>query len=90
MIWFNYNYITFSEVIKNMKLLLNYWFIEIIILIIGILFIISTIFYILPIIKVYLNYKKSTLEKAKKKELIRKIALQKDIDDKIAKELNIQ
>jgi len=90
MIWFNYNYITFSEVIKNMKLLLNYWFIEIIILIIGILFIISTIFYILPIIKVYLNYKNTTKDKAKKKELIRKIALQKDIDDKIAKELNIQ
>jgi len=29
-------------------------------------------------------------EKSKKRELIRKIALQKDIDDKIAKELNIQ
>lgn len=89
MIWFNYNYITFSEIIKNMKLLLNYSFIEIIILIISIILIIFTIFYILPIINIYLIYRKNLKEKNKKKELLRKIVLQKDIDDKISKDLNM-
>ncbi|MDD3793820.1 MAG: hypothetical protein PHI37_03345 [Candidatus Gracilibacteria bacterium] len=72
-----------------MKLLLDYGLIEIIVLIIGILFIISTIFYVFPIIKIYLNYKSTLKEKNKKRDLIRKIALQKDLEDKIAKEINI-
>lgn len=89
MIWFEYKYKTFSEIIKNIKIFTNYSTYELIILIISIFIILLLIIYIIPIIKVYFNYKKILKEKSKKKEFLRKISLQKDIEDQIAKEINI-
>ena len=89
MIWFEYKYITFSEIIKNIKIFTDYSTYELIILIISVFIILLLINYIIPIIKVYFNYKKVLKEKSKKKEFLRKISLQKDIEDQIAKEINI-
>ncbi len=89
MIWFEYKYNTFSEVIKNIKILSQYSIIDIITLLSLIVIIILFVFYIIPISKVYINSQKLKKEKAKKRDFLRKIALQKDIEDQIAKEINI-
>ncbi|NCO32131.1 hypothetical protein GW891_05195 [bacterium] len=47
------------------------------------------IFYILPFFKLYLEEKKKIKEKNRKRDFLKKIALQKDIEDKIAKQINI-
>lgn len=89
MILFEYKYITFFEVINNIKTIYNYTNIEIAFLLLWISIILLLILYIIPFIKIYFDYKKIMKEKNNKKELLKKIKLQKDIEDKIAKELNI-
>lgn len=90
MIWFEYKYNTFSEVIKNIKILTQYSVVDLIMLFSLLIVIILFIFYIIPISKVYIDSQKLKKEKAKKREFLRKISLQKDIEDKIAKEINIR
>lgn len=89
MIWFEYKYISFIEVIDKMKTFNNYSFIELIVLASSITIMILLILYILPFLKLYLEEKKKLKEKNRKREFLKKIALQKDIEDKIAKEINI-
>lgn len=89
MIWFEYKYISFIEVIDKMKTFNNYSFIELIVLVFSITTIILLILYIMPFIKIYMDEKKKIKEKNRKREFLKKIALQKDIEDKIAKEINI-
>lgn len=89
MILFEYKYITFFEVINNIKTIYNYTNIEIAFLLLWISIILLLILYIIPFIKIYFDYKKIMKEKNNKKELLKKIKLQKDIEDRIAKELNI-
>jgi len=54
MIWFNYKYLSFIEVIDNIKTFNNYSFIELIVLVLSITIMILLIFYILPFFKLYL------------------------------------
>ena len=89
MIWFNYKYLSFIEVIDNIKTFNNYSFIELIVLVLSITIMILLIFYILPFFKLYLDEKKKIKEKNRKRDFLKKIALQKDIEDKIAKQINI-
>lgn len=89
MIWFEYKYITYLEVVKKMKIIIDYSIIEIIILLISVFLILWFILYIIPIINVYLENNKLIKEKNKKKNLLKKISLQRNIEDKIAKEINI-
>lgn len=89
MIWFEYKYISFNEVIDKMKTFNNYSFIELIVLVLSISIMILLIFYILPFLKLYLDENKKTKEKNRKRDFLKKIALQKDLEDKIAKEINI-
>jgi len=89
MLWFEYKYITFSEIIKNIKIFTDYSTYELIILIIAVFIILLLTIYIIPIIAVYINSQKIKKEKIRKRDLLRKISLQKNIEDKIAKELNI-
>ena len=58
MIWFNYKYLSFIEVIDNIKTFNNYSFIELIVLVLSITIMILLIFYILPFFKLYLEEKK--------------------------------
>lgn len=89
MIWFEYKYITFSEVIKSIKLITSYNYIELMILFLWVFLTIIFVLYIIPTISVYNEYKKAERIKLKRKEFLKKIALQKNIEDKIAKEINI-
>ena len=89
MIWFNYKYLSFIEVIDNIKTFNNYSFIELIVLVLSSTIMILLIFYILPFFKLYLEEKKKIKEKNRKRDFLKKIALQKDIEDKIAKQINI-
>lgn len=90
MIWFEYNYNTYTQVIDNINLVYNYNIWNYIVLITWIIFIIFFSKYIIPLIKIFKENKKEEKEKKKKKDLIKKIILQKDIEDSISKELNIK
>jgi hypothetical protein len=52
--------------------------------------IILSILYFIPIFKIKLINNRKDKEKKEKKELLRKISLQKNIEESIAKELNIK
>ncbi|NVP17912.1 hypothetical protein HUU51_04300 [Candidatus Gracilibacteria bacterium] len=87
---FEYKYITFLDVINNITIIYDYSIIEFIILVIGLIFILVMNLYIIPTIRIYIEYRKIEKETEKRKEFLRKIKLQKDIEDKIAIELNIR
>jgi len=90
MFWFEYKYMMFSEVINNIKVIYDYSIIEYIILFWWIITVLVMTMYIIPTIRSYIEYKKVENENEKRKEFLRKIKLQKDIEDKIAKDLNIR
>ena len=90
MYWFEYKYITFSDVINNITIIYDYSIIEFIILVIWLIFILVMNLYVIPRIRIYIEYRKIEKETEKRKEFLRKIKLQKDIEDKIAIELNIK
>jgi len=89
MVWFEYKYITSSDIIKNIKLLTEYSLIEYFILIWSIILLIAFIYYIIPIINISNNFWKKEKEKKNRKRFIKQIAMQKNINDEIEKELNI-
>lgn len=90
MYWFEYKYITFLDVINNITIIYDYSIIEFIILVIWLIFILVMNLYVIPTIRIYIEYRKIEKETEKRKEFLRKIKLQKDIEDKIAIELNIR
>lgn len=89
MIWFNYKYTSSSDIIKNIPLLSEYTNIQFVILVVSIILLISAIFYFVPYVNIYYTFIKKQREKEKRKEMIKQIAMQKDINDEIEKELNI-
>ena len=89
MILFEYKYTSSSDIINNFRLLTEYSVLEYIILIVLLFILISMVYYIIPITNTYVIYRKKEAEKYKRKEMIKKIVMQKDINDEIEKELNI-
>ena len=89
MILFEYKYTSSSDIINNFKLLTEYSILEYTILIVLLIILISMIYYIIPIINTYIIFRKKEKEKYKRKEMIKQIVMQKDINDEIEKELNI-
>ncbi len=89
MIWFEYKYITSSDVISNIKLLTEYSLVEYSILTLSIVLLITFIYYIIPIINISNTFWNKEKEKKNRKKFIKQIAMQKDINDEIEKELNI-
>lgn len=89
MIWFEYEYSTSSEILKNIKLITNYSIEEYALLIISIIILLFFIFYFVPSVRIGYAYIIKEKEKEKRKVLIKQIATQKDINDEIEKELNI-
>ena len=90
MLWFEYKYLTSSEILSKIVNIIDYSIIDIIILVIWIAFIIILTFYLFPLINIYNKEKQKLKEKKIKKEMLRKIVLQKEINESIAKELDIK
>ncbi len=88
MFWFHYEYIKSQEIFDNIVKIYNYWIIEYSVLIGWILLIISMIFFIVPAIKSYLRKSELKKEKAKKKQMINRIVLQKNLEDLVMREVN--
>ena len=87
MIWFEYEYTTSTGIINSIKLISEYTYLDYIIFATFIILLIATIYYIVPAINLYFEYKKDEKQKEKRKELIKQIAFQKNINDEIEKEL---
>jgi antibiotic biosynthesis monooxygenase (ABM) superfamily enzyme len=59
------------------------------VLILSMLLLIISIYYIIPSINIYSDFLYKQHKKNKRKEMIKQIAMQKDINDEIEKELHI-
>ena len=88
MIWFDYKYKTLEEVKSNVLHIQDYSFVEYGILIFILILFVILLYYILPYINIRLKYNKDQKEKRKRKNFIRQLALQKDIEDKIEHEID--
>lgn len=89
MVWFEYKYVTSTDIMKNIKLLTEYTPLEYSLLIGTIILLIVTIYYLVPTFNIYIKYNDKEEEKINRKKMIKQIAMQKDINDEIEKELNI-
>lgn len=89
MIWFEYKYTTSSDIMNNIKLLTEYNMSEISILFLFIIIYIILLLYIIPFLSISYNEMMKKRKIAKRKKMIQQIAIQKDINDEIEKELNI-
>lgn len=89
MIWFEYKYTTSSEIMNSLKLITEYSITEYLLLVFWVFFIIAVILNLLPSLSIFIKYKKEEKKKRDRKNMIKQIAMQKDINDEIEKELNM-
>lgn len=89
MIWFEYKYTTSTEIMKSLKIIIDYSITEYLLLAFWLIFIILMIFILLPTFSIFLKYTKNEKKKKERKNMIQQIAMQKDINNEIEKELNI-
>lgn len=89
MIWFSYEFLTFSVAYNWIKIITSYSIIEFAILSISIIFFLLLILYIIPIIKIYCLEREKEKIKLKNRKMLKRITLQKDIEDDIAEELKL-
>jgi antibiotic biosynthesis monooxygenase (ABM) superfamily enzyme len=90
MIWFEYTYISSHEIIEKAKLLTEYSIIDTTVLIILFISTISIIYYVIPYLNLYNDYLEKEKIKKNKRNLLRRIKLQKEIEEKLAKQINIK
>jgi len=90
MYWFEYKFNNPDYIINSIKFIKDFSTIEFIILFIILLLFIILIYYIVPFLKAYIKFKIKDNEKKKRKKLIQTIAIQKDLDGQIEKELNLK
>ncbi len=90
MYWFEYIYNTPKHIIDNIKLISNFSILEYSILIIITGLFIAFIYYIIPYFSILFSYRKKESDKRKRKKLIQSIAMQKDLDDEIERELKLK
>lgn len=90
MYWFEYIYNSPKFILNNLKLISDFSLTEYLILIIIIIIFLVFSYYIIPYFDLLIDYNKAENEKIKRKKLIQSIAIQKDLDDEIEKELNLK
>jgi predicted Holliday junction resolvase-like endonuclease len=83
----NNTVLSFNEIVKNIKLVSNFWIIELIILFISIVLIFLLVFYIIPIKHIRNMLNKSLSETKNKKKLLNQIITQKEIEWEIEEEI---
>ena len=89
MIWFEYTYISSHEIIEKTKLITEYSIIDILALLILLILTILIIYYAIPYLNLHNDYLKKEKDIKTRRKLINKIKLQKDIEETLAKKLNI-
>lgn len=87
MVWFDYKYLSLSEITKMMKHISEFWAIEIAILTIIVVLTFLLIVYLFPAVLYSYWYKIKQWEKNNKKLLLKKMKIQKDIWDEIENEI---
>ena len=90
MIGFSYIYKSSDEVLQSASHLSNMSLWDILWLIISILLVIACICIIFPSIIIIYEYKQQKKEKRNKKKLLTQILLQKEIEDEVGKEIQIE
>lgn len=88
MFWFHYKYITSLEIFNNLQKVIDYWILEIATFLIWLIFIISFVFYIIPMIKIRLKQNTAEKEKRIKRKMLDKIVIQKNLEDIIKREID--
>lgn len=89
MFWFEYKYMTVSEIMENIKLITDYETVDYIVLIVSIFVVFLLIFFIIPYFEIYVIKKQEEKIKNKKMKMLKRIALQKEVEDQVANELKI-
>jgi hypothetical protein len=89
MILFKYEHSTPSDIINNIKLISEYSIIEYSILAFIIILFIVIVVYVFPFIVILSELYKESKENKRRKQLIKQILIQKDINHEIEKELNL-
>lgn len=86
--WFKYTYLASEEVMNNIKYIKDFSITEIIILVLLLLILFIIVNYLLTFL--YLSKQEKILlkEKDKKREFIKKIALQREIEEELEKEID--
>lgn len=86
---FEYEYKNFENTVEHIKTIFAFGIYEYVFILVWIFAILSSVLYIIPTAKIFFKERKKRKILQNKKELIKQIAMQKDIDDEIEKELNI-
>jgi hypothetical protein len=89
MIWFEYTYNTPSEILSEMILLSEASIIDYTIIAFIIVLYLCLVYYVIPYFKILWEYITVEKKKRDRKNFINKIALQKDLEEEIEKELHI-
>jgi uncharacterized membrane protein YcfT len=87
MIWFEYKFISSLEIFKNIKLISEYSIIDFLALAIWLIFIVWLVIYLIPTVKIYTTYSAEASRKKKNTKMLKRMALQRNIEDEIAREL---
>ncbi len=85
----DYNYYSLDEIFERVNIINNFTNIDYIALWFVIIFSILLVLYVWPIIKAMIEYYKIKIQKSRKKKNLKKILLQKELEDTIEKELHI-
>lgn len=87
---FEYKYTSLEEVFSSITLLTSFWVLELIILailLVGVSFLVYTVF---PICFAIYDYNSKQREKKRKKKFLTQIALQREIEEEIEKEIEMK
>jgi len=84
---FKYEYINVNDIFNNITLIKDFSITELSILIILILLSISFVLFIFPYIYLYYKYIMEKIEKNRKKYLLKQIAMEREIETEMQKEM---
>ncbi len=84
---FEYKYLTITEIFNKIKLIKDFSIIEISILIFLIAWFLVSLYFVFPLIYNYYLYLNEKKHENKKLDLLKKIQIEKEIEEKYKKEL---
>ncbi len=87
MFWFEYKYMNSYEIFEKITHISNFWVLEMFITATWVFFIFFMVMFFIPNLELRAIKKKEEAEKRKKRLLIDKIVLQKNLEDVITMEL---